>query len=266
MINKTLLARECRANYKLLLIFGAVLTLYIAVIISMFDPELGAGLDMMMESMAELFAAFGMQNPGSTLLEFLINYLYGFLLILFPMLFTIMLANRLVVRYVDQGSMVYLINTPNKRSRIVRTQAFVLIAALVVLIVYVTLLTVIVSQISFPGSLAAGKLAFVNIGLFCLHIFLGGICFLSSCFFNDTRSASGVSAGLCIAFFLIQMLSQIGDELEFLKYATPLTLFQPTGIAASESSALVGMAILLVSGVIFIAAGIVHFAKKDLCI
>ena len=81
-----LLRRELRANYKMILLFLAVITLYSTVIIAMYDPKLGASLDLMAESMPELFAAFGMTNAGATMLDFIANYLYGFILIAIPML------------------------------------------------------------------------------------------------------------------------------------------------------------------------------------
>ena len=114
MINKTLFAREVRSSYKLLLIFLAVLTLYGSMIVAMFDPKLGDSLNLMAESMPEIFAAFGMLDVGATLTQFIVNYLYGFLLIAFPLVFIVLLSNRLVARYVDRGSMAYLLATPNR--------------------------------------------------------------------------------------------------------------------------------------------------------
>ena len=42
MLNMTLYKREMKGSLKLLLIFGAVLTLYISIIIRMYDPEMMA--------------------------------------------------------------------------------------------------------------------------------------------------------------------------------------------------------------------------------
>lgn len=264
MPNKTLFLRELKANYKLLLIFAAVLTLYPVVIITMFDPKLGDSLNLMMESMPDLFAAFNMQNPGTTLLDFLINYLYGFLLLIFPMIFFIILANKLVARYVDRGSMVYLIASPHRRSRIVFTQGVFLAAASLVLAAYVTVLCILVCQAAFPGELDISGFVMVNLGLWGLHLFLAGLCFCFSCLFNDTRISTGLGAGCCIAFVLIQMLSQVGDKLDFLKYATPLTLFDPNRLAQSEPEAWMYTGILYAAGILFFGIGMGAFAKRDL--
>ena len=79
MINTTLLKKEFKSNYILLLIFLAVLSMYSCMIIAMFDPKLGDSLRAMAESMPQLFSAFGMADVGTTLLESIIGYLYGIL-------------------------------------------------------------------------------------------------------------------------------------------------------------------------------------------
>ena len=71
MVNKTLFAREWKANYKLLLIFLAVLTMYISIIISMFDPKLGRVLEEFTEAMPEMMSLFGMAGMTMTLVGFL---------------------------------------------------------------------------------------------------------------------------------------------------------------------------------------------------
>ena len=100
-----LLKKELRANGPLAAIFLGVVTLYGSMITSMFDPKLGDSLNIMMESMPELFAAFGMSNPGASLTQFLANYLYGFLLIALPLVMILLLVQRLLVRYTDRGAM-----------------------------------------------------------------------------------------------------------------------------------------------------------------
>ena len=64
-MNRTLFAKELRANLFVSLIIAAVLAMYIGVIVSMYDPELGESLDAMMQSMPEMFAAFGMSVQSS---------------------------------------------------------------------------------------------------------------------------------------------------------------------------------------------------------
>ena len=111
-MNATLFKKEIKSNWLLLVIFLAVLSVYGSMITMMFNPEMGDSLKMMADSMPDLFAAFGMADVGQTLLEFVSGYLYGMLYVAFPGVFIIILSNRLVSRYVDNGSMAYLLAVP----------------------------------------------------------------------------------------------------------------------------------------------------------
>ena len=264
MFSTPLIKREIKANYKLFIIFAAVLAMYISIILSMFDPAMGEMLQGFAETMPELMAAFGMANPGSTLIEFMATYLYGFLLLVFPMVFSIILANKLVARYVDRGSMAYLLATPNTRKKIVSTQAFFLMINLALLILFVTLMGIITSEIMFPGELDITKFILINIGLFCLHICISGICFFASCIANDTKLAYSISAGVPAAFYLLQMLANMGGKLEDLKYATIFTLFDTNKTISGDSNAIWMCTILIVLGLLLYGIGIWKFTKRDL--
>ena len=87
MLNGALYRQGLRASWKPLVIFLAVLTMYDAVIVSMFDPRIGDLLATLMQTMPDIMAMFGMNNPGATLAEFLTNYLYGFLMLISPWCF-----------------------------------------------------------------------------------------------------------------------------------------------------------------------------------
>ena len=58
MMNMALYKREMKGSIKLLIIFAAVITLYVSVIISMYDPELMKTLDSFTEAMPELMGVF----------------------------------------------------------------------------------------------------------------------------------------------------------------------------------------------------------------
>ncbi|MEG1549819.1 MAG: ABC transporter permease subunit [Ruthenibacterium sp.] len=264
MISLPLLRREAGASYKLLLIFMGVLTLYGSMIIAMFDPDLGDSLAQMAQSMPQLFAAFGMLDVGTTLVAFCANYLYGFLLVVLPLVFTVILSNRLVARYVDRGSMAYLLATPCTRRKLIATQIFVLCGELAILFLYVTALCLGVSAILFPGEMDVKSFILLNIGCYCLAVFLAGVCFLPSCVCNDSKTAIGIGAGICIAFVLLQMLSQVGDKFELLKYATPLTLFNTDAILANEAAAFLHCGILLGGGLLLMLCGQLLFMRRDL--
>lgn len=126
MISGVLYWREMKNSLKMLVIFAAILSMYISMIISMYDPEKADVLKQFEQMMPELMAAVGMQNTSSTLIGFMSSYLYGMLLLVFPMVYTMMRANGLIAKYVDRGSMAVLVTGSVHRRTVVLTQTAVL--------------------------------------------------------------------------------------------------------------------------------------------
>ena len=172
-----LLKTELKSNCKIIVLFLATITMYAGIITAMYDPSLSEGINELAKSMPQFFAAFGMENPGTTLLEFLNNYLYGFILILIPFIYAIIMCYKLVAKYIDKGSMAYLLNTHYSRMQIILTQFVVLLIGLLILIGYATGLIIAASGMLFEGELEITKFLFLNLGLFLLELFLATLCF-----------------------------------------------------------------------------------------
>lgn len=263
-MNGTLFLKELKGTWKMLLIFFAVLAMYCVAIVSMFDPELGTALAEFEKVMPGMMAAFGMTTFGTELVEFLATYLYGFLFTVLPMVFIVMLSNRLVARYVDSGSMAQLLSTPNSRRAIVLTQAGVLLTSVLILLLATGGLLQVCAEALFPGDLDLTAFWKLHGGLGCFHLMLCGWCFLCSCWSNETKRAVAFGAGVPVLFFLLQMLANMGGDLEPLKYATPFTLFSPEALLAGAEWVPLGLAALAAAGLVFLALGIWRFCRRDL--
>lgn len=266
MINYPLLKLGIRSNYKLFLIFAGALTMYIVMIITMFDPTLGDVLAQFSKTMPEMMALFGMNTASSTLIGFISTYLYGLLMVVFPMIYIIIVSTKLVVKNIDRGSMAYFLASPNSRLTFISTQFRLFLGSIIFLIVYCTSLGIAASEQIFPGELDIPNFLILNIGVLGLHIFLSGLCFFASCATNDTKSCLTIAAGIPVFQYLIQMLANMGGSLENLKYFTFFSLFNPTQIIAGSIGAYLGIAILYVLGLILYIYGIIHFARRDLSI
>lgn len=247
-------------------IIAAVVILYACVIIGMYDPELGESLALMRDAMPELFAAFGMADQGTTLLEFVVNYLHGFLLVVFPLVLVAVLTSRLVVRHVESGSIAYLLAQPVGRTRLMLSQACVLMLCLVLLAVVLTALELAAAHAMFPGELVASDLVAVNVATFCLWLFLFGMCWAGACVLQNTSAARWVGVAVCTLFVLAQMLSGMGDELAWLADVTPLSLLDPLGVASGDASAVAGAAALAAMGAALVALGTAAFSRRDLSV
>ncbi|MCI9313249.1 MAG: ABC transporter permease, partial [Erysipelotrichaceae bacterium] len=174
--------------------------------------------------------------------------------------------NALIAKYVDKGSMASLVGAPVKRRTIAFTQMEVLVSGILLLIFYSTIVELICAKSGFPGELDIKELFLLNGALLCLHLFIGGICFLSSCIFSDTKHSVAFGAGIPAFMYVLQMLANVGGNAEQAKYFTFFTLFHPDGLINGESSAIIGALVLFVGAVMLYAFGIMIFERKDLSI
>lgn len=259
-----LFKKELRTSWKMGLIFCVVLAMYTLMITAMYDPALGDSLAVMAQSMPELFAVFGMANAYTTLLGFLANYLYGFLFIVFPMIFALLLVNKLMVRYVDRGAMAWLLAGPVSRRKLACSQLSVLVLWMVALVVYLTALTLGAGQMLFPGALDVPALLRMNAALLGLLLLFASVCWLDACAFNESGWALGSGGGLCIVFILLNMLRGAGEQAAFCKYLTPITLFDAAGLMQNEAGAIGKAVILYVAAAALFAFGNEIFARKDM--
>lgn len=263
MFNLTLFKREMKANKKLLMIFMYILTVYILIIVYMFDPNSSSTWDDIIKLMPGVMKAAGFVSGGNTLIGSVASGLYGMIVLIVPVVFSIILGNKLIAGYVDRGSMAYILATPNKRVKLALTQALCLLVSNGILIIYATVAIIISSAIMHPGMLDIGKLVLMNVVIYFLHIALSGICFFASCISNDTKRSFTIGAGIPIAFFLIQMLANLGGKLANLKYFTIFTLFNTSDIIAGKS--VVFPIIILASvAIVLYGIGIFNFSKRDI--
>ena len=263
MINKSLYKYGIKKNWKLFAIFSAIITMYFVIIVTMFNPDFKNMLDQFSQFMPKLISAVGMMPINGTMEAFLSAYLYGFIMILFPMLLTIILTNGLVVKHTEKGSAVFLLSAPVKRKAIVITQMLVLITFSIALIIFTTIIGLISSSIFFPGQLHIGKFILLNVGTLGLHLFIAGLCFLASCIFNESRKSLMFGAGISVFMYVLQMVAQTGDKFSFAKYFTFFTMFNPNGIVILSVTSIITMVILFVCAAAFFIASVFVYDKKD---
>jgi ABC-2 type transport system permease protein len=264
MFSKPLFKATFKQNYIVFLIIVCVLMIYLPTIASMYNPEAQKSLDDIMAMMPkQLILAMGLTGDMGTLLKFIATYFYGFLILLLPMIYSIIVANRSISSHVDKGSMAYLLSTPNTRLKIAVTQAAYLLTSITVILGFVTAVGIAISQVMFPGELDIKGFLVLNFGALLLYFALTGIGFFASCIFNDTKNSLMIGAGFPVAFLLLQMISDVGDKTDFLKYFSLYTLFDPAKITSGEGYA-VSFVVLAAIAVVMYTAGILAFRKRDL--
>jgi len=103
----------------------------------------------------------------------------------------------------------------------------------------------------------------LNLGAFLLMFAIGGITFLASSVFNLSKNALIIGAGLPVGFLILEMLSQISEDFERLRYLTLNTLFDPS-VISNGGTFIPQFIALAVIGLVLYVLGIKSFNDKDL--
>jgi ABC-2 type transport system permease protein len=239
--------------------------LYSAIIVSMYNPDSMDSWQAMLEMFPEeILRAMNFNIIEPTFLGYIAGYYYGFIMIMFPMIYISIMGQRSIAKYVDNGSMSFLLATPNTRIKVATTQGFYMLMSTIVLLVSIALLIGLIGIIMFPGALTFIPFLLLNINVIGLFVLLSGIAFLASCVFNEVKHATLFGAGIPIMFFVINMLANVSDDLAFFKYFTVFTLFDSSKVLALETSVFIDIFILYVTGALLYLLGIRMFNKKDL--
>ena len=193
--------KACLVPFIIILLF---LVMYTSVIIYMYHPEMAEMFDAHREMMPEMMAAMGMEGMASSLLEWIKVYLYGFIMLLFPLIFIIIAVNKLVMGFIDNGSLAGILATPNSRGKIIVTQLLSLYIWLFLLMVCVTVVGILSANVLFPDELNVDKYLYLNVGTLMLWFAVASITFLAACIFSDAKYYYFFGAGIPILFFLMR--------------------------------------------------------------
>ncbi len=251
MINVAYFRKVVKSNIGLFIVITLALCAFMGVMVLVFTPD-------------TMGAMGGFFNPAnSSLVSFMASSFYAMMAIIFPMIYSIITANNLVAKKVDDGSMAGYLSTPVPRIKIILSNALYLIVSMIIMWIVVTVFGIVLSSIAQPDALDIEKFIFLNLGALLYQLAISGICFASSCFFNRSKHSLLLGAGLPLGFFVISLLVKMSESLEFLKYITLTSLYDTSAIL-TDGTFIPHFAILGVIAIALYAFGITYFNKKNL--
>lgn len=266
-MNKALFKANIKSNWGIFVFIFGMLMIYVLTSITMFDPESSASMAAMMEMLPEGMAkAFGFDKLGTEITTYLAGYLFGFILLVFPLIYTVIVANSLVVKHVDNGSMAYLLATPNSRVKVMLTQVSYMVISVLLLMGGQLLVQIILCEMLFPGQLEIGQYVGLNWVTFLVILTTASISFLASSIFNESRQALAVGAGVPMIFVVSKMVSGASEGLEYFKYFTLYSVIDIDKILSEPSYVLLISIILIAVSSFIYTLSIMIFNKRSLAL
>ena len=237
-MNLTIFKSTLKRYWKLLLLFVAVLCMYLSIIISLIEPDDIAKVQRLFGTMEDFMGAFSIDIAAMTSpLNYTASTFFSVLVMAFTMVFYVILSVGLIARQVEDTSLSCTLSAPVKRSTLVLTCGLFLIFSMAVL--FLGILGCGLGMLGRYGAFDA--MAYVNlVGVtFCLCTAVAMLSFFLSVAFCGSRLGAGLAVGVPIGLLFLQMTAGAGgDRTRWLSYLTPFGYLDSVGIVTGEVSSL----------------------------
>lgn len=259
----TLVRHELKQSRISLIVWTLSIASLLAVCVFLY-PSMKSEMDTVSEmfsSMGSFTAAFGMDKVSfGTLIGFYVVEC-GNIVGLGGAFFAALCGISVLAKEEKEHTAEFLMTHPVSRWRVVTDKLIAVIFQLVILNVAVYL-TAVVSIALIGEDIPWKELNLLHLAYFFLQVETATVCFGISAFLR--RSGMGIGLGIAMLFYFLNLVANITEEADFLKYITPFGYAEGADIVNSLSV----NGEMLAVGVAFTVAGIVisyvKYCKKDL--
>lgn len=259
----TIWKHELKTGRISLIIWSAAIAFLMATCVLIY-PEMGA----QMKAVSGIFArmgvfsqAFGMDRINFGEFTGFFGVECGNILGLGGAFFAALLGASALAKEEKDHTAEFLLTHPNSRVKIIGQK----LCAVFTQILFLNAVAVVITAISIlliEEKADIGLLALMFLAYFILQIEIGAVCFGISAFVR--RGETGLGLGLAAIFYFLNLIANLTEKAEFLKFITPFSYAESADIIANE--ALSGK--YLTVGIVFAIAGIGaafwQYGRKDI--
>lgn len=259
----TLVKHELRQGSRTLAIWTTAIGFLLAICVFMFPEMKGEmdGVSEMFSSMGSFTEAFGMDrlNFGTLIGFYAVEC--GNILGLGGAFFAALLAVGVLAKEEKDHTAEFLLTHPVSRRRVVTEKLAAVL--LQIFILNAIIFGVSVISVAMIGEEIPWKeIAMLHLAYFLLQLELAGICFGISAFLR--RGSLGIGLGIAIMMYFLNLIANISDGAEFLKYITPFGYAEGADIVTDVSLNVRLVLPGMIYMVIGIAAAYWKYEKKDI--
>ena len=259
----TLVKHELRQGKTSSLVWTASIGFLLAVCIFLF-PEMKGQMDSVNDvfaSMGSFSEAFGMDrlNFGTLIGFYAVEC--GNILGLGGAFYASLCAAGILSKEEKNKTAEFLLTHPVSRKRIITEK-------LIAVLIQITAMDIIIYAVS-VGSIAAigeaipwKEISLLHLAYYLLQIELAGICFGISAFFR--KGSTGIGLGIASMMYFLNLIANIADIAEFLKYITPFGYCDGADIVSTGKLDGVMVAVGAAIGICGIIFAYMKYTNKDI--
>ncbi len=259
----TIVRHEWELARVSMLIWTGAIAFLLAVCIFLFPEMKGQmeGMNEVFASMGSFTAAFGMDrlNFGTLVGYYAIEC--GNVLGLGGAFFASLCGAGMLSKEEKDGTAEFLLTHPVSRVRVVTEK-------LIAVLIQITVLNLVIYAVSALSMLAVGEyvpwkeLNLLHLAYYLMQIELGAICFGISAFMK--RGSMGAGIGVAAMMYMVNLLANITESVEFLKYITPFGYCDGADVVTNGKLDVVFVTIGMAIALAGIAAAFIRYTKKDI--
>ena len=259
----TLVKHELRQGKTSFLIWTASVGFLLAVCIFLF-PEMKEqmdGVNDIFASMGSFTEAFGMDRLHFGTLIGFYAVECGNILGLGGAFYASLCAVGILSKEEKDKTAEFLLTHPVSRKR-------VLTEKLIAVLIQITAMNIIIYALAVGSIAAVGEaipwreISLLHLAYYLLQLELAGICFGISAFLH--KGSVGVGLGMAVMMYFLNLIANIADAAEFLKYITPFGYCEAADIVSNGSLDSTLVMIGAVMGICGIMIAYLKYTKKDI--
>lgn len=172
------------------------------------------------------------------------------------------LGSSILLKEENDKTIEYLHSLPVKRRSIV-------LSKVASGIIYIVLMVVLLGIFNYIGLTISGdfnpkEFILLSITPILSSIVIFSLCMFLSTFAHKTKRMFGISLGIVFISYILQILSELGESTEFLKYLSIFTLADIRNVIINVAINPVMVIISIALTIIFIMLTLIHYEKKEL--
>lgn len=259
--------REMKINLKSFIIWTSILIGLFLVVFLVYPSIVNNDTMQMMDEMMKIFPeemlkAFNMDISS-------IDSAFGWLktegfvfVLLITGIYTGILGSNILLKEENDKTIEYLNSVPVTRKKIA-------ISKILCGILYIVLMVAIVGIFNFVGLSLSGdfdKKTYILLSITPIFssIVIFALCLFLSTFTHKTKKTLGISLGIVFASYFLNIISEMSESTEFLKYISVFTLADIRNVIIDVSINPVMVILSIIITVIFIFLAVIHYDKKEL--
>lgn len=262
-----ILLRELRASIKSFIIWAASLTLLTVVWMTEFSAFANddSMLDMFASFPEGMMKAFGFEAFNITTLTGFTGLVFIYMTLILS-IHAVLKGNSIISKEERDKTVEFTLVLPVKREKVITAKLAAAVINCILLVAYLYGLIMVMSQPYLPEEGFVKFFGLLTLGTFILQMIFVSVGVMLGCVMKQFKKSGYIGASLLIILYVMSIVIDFSDKLEFLKYITPFRYFAPALIKSDMALNLTYVIISIVIIAVSLTVGYLAYRKRDLYI